>query len=169
MERVGQDSIQGLWREQSPADTLIWACDLQNCCLKTPGLWSLCGPRTDTWSVSTGYSVDASGWLKGHLPCRVGRGHSGWKWGSGLTGRMVGRSGETDGDNVGSGLTCGKIGQGAGYRVISVSLLPLHEHLLSSWTWGTDKGPSSRAQVDKVADPSGVVGPPGVTRSFPGC
>lgn len=79
-----------------------------------PHLWSLCGPRTDTRSVSTGYSVDAAGWLKSHLPCRVGRGHSGWKRGSGLTGRMVGRSGETDWENVGSGLTCGKIGQGAG-------------------------------------------------------
>lgn len=62
----------------------------------------------------TGYSVDAAGWLKSHLPYRVGRGHSGWKRGSGLTGRMVSRSGETDLEDVGSGLTCGKIGQGAG-------------------------------------------------------
>lgn len=49
-----------------------------------------------------------------------------------------------------------------------MSLLPFHEGLLSSWTRGTVKGLSSRAQVDKVADPSGAVGPPGVTRPFPG-
>lgn len=153
---MGQDSIQGFWREQRPADTLISASGLQNCCLKPP-VCGHCysGPRTDTQSVSIGNSRDAAGWPKGHPPCSVCRGHSGWRRGSGQDGGQVG------GDRLGErGVWPDLWGDQAESWVESSQHVPPphHGHLLGSQTWGTDKGPSSRAQVDKFADLRGPVG-----------